>query len=115
MRAFVVNLIPVGACGAELPMVFAVPELEFPVPEPEEETLVTLNFGAENEMSLMVTSRPSVPLSAAVHLAHATVSVPASAVDFDSAVRATLSTFVISVSVAAILNCDSRTASERKP
>lgn len=111
VRALVANFIPVGACGAELPMVFAVPELEspvpeleFPVPEPEEETLVTLNFGAEKEMSLMVTSRPSVPLSAAVHLLHVTVSVPASAVDFDSAVRATLSSFVMSVSVAAILN-----------
>ena len=97
VRALVVNLIPVGAFGAELPVVFA-------APEPEEETLVTLNFGAEKEMSEMVTRRPSVPLSAAVHLLHVTVSVPASAVDFDSAVRATLSSFVMSVSVAAILN-----------
>ena len=104
VRALVVNLIPVGAFGAELPVVFAAPELEFPVPEPEEETLVTLNFGAEKEMSEMVTRRPSVPLSAAVHLLHVTVSVPASAVDFDSAERATLSSFVMSVSVAAILN-----------
>ena len=97
MRALVVNLILVGACGAELPMVFAVPELV-------EETLVTLNFGAENEISEMVTRRPSVPLSAAIHFVQATVSVPASAVDFVSAVRATLSSFVMSVSVAAILN-----------
>ena len=104
VRALVVNFILVGACGAELPMVFAAPELEFPVPELVVETLVTLNFGAENEISEMVTRRPSVPLSAAVHLLHVTVSVPASAVDFVSAVRATLSSFVMSVSVAAILN-----------
>ena len=105
---FVVNFIPVGAFGAAPPVLFA-------EPAPEEETLVTLNFGTENEISEIVTRRPSVPLSAAVHLLHVTVSVPASVVDFDSAVRATLSTLVISVSVVSILNCDERTASERKP
>ena len=108
VRAFVVNFRPLTPCTAAPLVLFALLEAEAP-------TLVTLNFGAENEISLMVTSRPSVPLLSADHLVQATVSVPASAVDFDSAVRAMLSTFVMSVSVAAILNCDSRTASERKP
>ncbi|MEY4164320.1 MAG: hypothetical protein RL419_162 [Actinomycetota bacterium] len=37
---------------------------------------VTKNFGAENEMSLIVTMRPATPLEPAVHLVHTTVSAP---------------------------------------
>ena len=55
-------------------------------------------------MSEMVTSRPSVPLASAVHLLQVTVSVPASDVELDAAVRAMLSIFVMSVSVETILN-----------
>ena len=37
---------------------------------------VTRNFGAEKEMSLMVTNRPAIPFVEAVHLVHAIVSEP---------------------------------------